>query len=259
VVDFQSMPFSVLLLFVVNGGMLLFFAIFAVFIYPRRAVSEETKNRPRSFVSNAVFREYWYCVIGPFKKKLVDWNVSPNTLTVWGLLLSIAAGYFFSIGEFGTGGWFVILAATCDIYDGQLARLRSIKLKSGAFLDSTLDRVGEVGIFYGLTRYFREDDPLFIVLFLGFAASQVVSYSRSRAEGLGFPELGQRGFFQRAERMIVLSVSMSMAPLFEHFWLLGDELVKFGIYFMCLGSTWTAVSRSAGIFRGMRKSEKNSA
>jgi phosphatidylglycerophosphate synthase len=250
------MPFSVLWLFIVNGSMLLIFAIFALFIYPKRELSDETKRRPRSFVSNAVFREYWYFVIGPFKKKLVDWNVSPNALTYWGVVLSFVAGYFFAIGEFGTGGWFVILAATCDIYDGQLARLREIKLKSGAFLDSTLDRVGEVAIFYGLTRYFREDDPLFIVLFLGFAASQVVSYSRSRAEGLGFPELGQRGFFQRAERMIVLSVTMSMAPLFEYFWGGGDEFVKFGIYFMCLGSTWTAVSRSTGIFRGIRRLEK---
>jgi phosphatidylglycerophosphate synthase len=250
------MPFSVQLLFVVNGFVIGLFVIFALFIYPKRELSEETKNRPRSFVSNAIFREYWYFLSGPLKKKLVDWNVSPNTITYVGFVLSLVAGYFFSIGDFGTGGWFVILAATCDIYDGQLARLREIKLKSGAFLDSTLDRVGEVGIFYGLTRYFRDDDPLFIILFMGFAASQVVSYSRSRAEGLGFPELGQRGFFQRAERMIVLSVSMSMAPLFQHFWALGDELVKFGIYFMCLGSAWTAVTRSAGIFRGIRKIEK---
>lgn len=250
------MPLSVLFLFVVNGGVLGLFAIFAIFIYPRREVSSETKNREKSFVTNAVFREYWYFFIGPLKKKLVDWNVSPNTLTVWGLILSVVAGYFFSIGDFGTGGWFVILAATCDIYDGQLARLRAISLKSGAFLDSTLDRIGEVAIFYGLTRYFRNDDPLFVVLFLGFAASAVVSYSRSRAEGLGFPELGRRGFFQRAERMVVLSVTMSMAPLLEYFWGLGDGIVKFGIYFMCIGSTWTAVSRSAGIFRGMRKVEK---
>ncbi|MEO5667344.1 MAG: CDP-alcohol phosphatidyltransferase family protein [Bdellovibrionota bacterium] len=252
------MPFSVILLFIVNGGLLSFFVIFALFMYPHRQVSDETKNRQKSFVSNAVFREYWYTVIGPFKKKLVDWNISPNTITFWGFILSLVAGYFFSIGEFGTGGWFVILAATCDIYDGQLARLRSIKLKSGAFLDSTLDRVGEVGIFYGLTRYFRNDDPLFIVIFLGFAASQVVSYSRSRAEGLGFPELGQRGFFQRAERMIVLSVCMSMAPLLEYFWGYGTEIVKFGIYFICLGSTWTAITRSTGIFRGMRRAEKTS-
>jgi CDP-diacylglycerol---glycerol-3-phosphate 3-phosphatidyltransferase len=250
------MPLSVLALFAVNGFMLVLFFIFAVFIYPKRDLSEETKRRPRSFVSNALFREYWYFVIGPVKQQLVKWNVSPNALTVWGLILSVVAGYFFSIGEFGTGGWFVILAATCDIYDGQLARLREIKLKSGAFLDSTLDRIGESAIFYGLTRYFRADDTLFLVLFLGFAASQVVSYSRSRAEGLGFPDLGQRGFFQRAERLIILSVCMPMAPLFDHFWGLGDELIKFGIYFMCVGSVWTAVSRSAGIFRGIRRTEK---
>lgn len=247
---------QVLFLFAVNGFMLFVFFVFAVFIYPRRELSDETKNRPRSFVSNALFREYWYFVIGPFKKKLVDWNISPNALTWWGLVFSIMAGVCFSMAEFGIGGWFVILAATCDIYDGQLARMREIKLKSGAFLDSTLDRIGEVAMFYGMARTFRDDDLLFIIIFLGFAASQVVSYSRSKAEGLGFPELGQRGFFQRAERMVVLSVSMTMAPLFEHVWGWGDYLVKGGIVFICFGSAWTAASRSTGIFRGIRKKEK---
>lgn len=253
----EVMPIEVLLLLVVNGVMLGIFVIFALFIYPRRELSDETKRRARSFVSNSLFREYWYFVIGPFKKKLVDWNVHPNTLTWWGFFLSIGAGAFFAKGEFGIGGWFVILAATCDIYDGQLARLRTIKLKSGAFLDSTLDRIGEVAMFYGLARYFRLDDLMFLIIFLGFAASQVVSYSRARAEGLGFPELGQRGFFQRAERMIVLSVSMSLSPLFELLWGWGDYLVKGGVIFICLGSAQTAWSRSVFIFCGIRRTEKN--
>lgn len=251
------MPTQVVLLLLLNGFMILVFVVFALFIYPGRELSEETRLRPRSIVSNAIFREYWYFVIGPFKKKLVDWNVSPNTLTWWGFIFSVVSGVFFARGDFGTGGWFVILAATCDIYDGQLARLREIKLKSGAFLDSTLDRIGEVAMFYGLARYFRADDILFVIIFLGFAASQVVSYSRARAEGLGFSELGARGFFQRAERMIVLSFSMAMSPLFEHFWGLGDELIKGGVIFICFGSAQTALVRSISIFRGIRRKEKN--
>lgn len=253
---FSSMPIEVLLLFGVNAAMLLAAVVFGIFVYPHREWTEETKRRPRSFVSNAFFREYWYFVIGPFKRKLVKWGVSPNTLTWWGFILSIAGGTCFAFGKFGMGGWLVILAATCDIYDGQLARLRAISLKSGAFLDSTLDRIGEVAIFYGLTRYFRHDDVMFLIIFFGFAASQVVSYSRARAEGLGFPKLGQRGFFQRAERMIVLSIAMPMVPVVEYYWGKGELLAKVAIIFLCVGSAQTALSRSIGIYKGIRKEEK---
>ncbi|NCN42125.1 CDP-alcohol phosphatidyltransferase family protein [bacterium] len=251
-----EMPPSVLLIFAVNIILVSWFILFRIFVFPKREWTEETKRRPRSFVSNAAFREWWYVVIGPFKKKLVDWNVNPNTITTWGFCLSILAGAAFSIGEFGIGGWLVILGATCDIYDGQLARLREIKLKSGAFYDSVLDRVGEVAIFYGIAKYFRADDTLFLIIFLGFAASQVVSYSRARAEGLGYGHLGARGFFQRAERMICLSIGMPFAPMFEHFWGLGDWLVKFTVVFICIGSIQTALSRMTGTFIGIKKDEK---
>lgn len=251
-------PFSVILLFAVNGIMVLWFILFRLFVYPNREWTEETKRRPRSFVSNAAFREFWYQVIGPFKNKLVEWDVHPNTITTWGLIFSIAAGVGFSMGEFGFGGWMVILAATCDIYDGQLARLRTIKFKSGAFYDSVLDRVGEVAMFYGIARYFRADDILFLIIFMGFAASQVVSYSRARAEGLGYADLGQRGFFQRAERMICLSIAMPFAPVFEHFFGIGDIVVKSAVVFICVGSIQTAWVRMSSIFIGIKAAEKAS-
>ncbi len=247
------MQIDLMILATMNVIMILLAIYFGIFVYPHREWSEETKRRPRSFISNAFFREYWYFLIGPLKRQLIRWSVHPNTLTIAGFIFSILAGIAFAFAEFGIGGWLVILAATCDIYDGMLAREQKISLKSGAFLDSTLDRVGEVAIFYGLARYFRTDDLWFALIFLAFAASQVVSYSRARAEGLGFS--GDRGFFQRAERLIILAIAMPLVPVFEFYWASGDHLVKAAVAIVFAGSCSTAISRTVGIFREIRRSE----
>jgi len=240
------------ILSVVNSFTVLIFIYFIIFVYPHREHSEETKRRPKSFVSNAVFREFWYFIMEPLKQKLIRWGVLPNTITLWGLLFSVGAGVAFSVGRFGLGGWFVILAATCDVYDGLLARARKLTLKSGAFFDSTLDRVGETAMFFGLLYYFRNDTFWFIVIFVIVAASGLVSYCRARAEGLGFG--GSRGFFQRAERMIVLSIGMGLAPVFDLFAPV-NALVHVTMMFICIGSVQTAISRSVGIYREIKATE----
>jgi len=246
-------PINLIVLIFMNSIIAAICLYFAIFVYPGREWTEETKRRPRSFISNAFFREYWYFLIGPMKRQLIRWKVTPNSMTVFGFFMALFAGVAFAFGEFGLGGWFVIVSATCDVYDGMLAREQNVCLKSGAFLDSTLDRVGEVGIFYGLARYLREDDLWFAIIFLAFASSQVVSYSRARAEGLGFK--GQQGFFQRAERMIILAIFMPLVPVAEHYWQSGDQLVKFVVAVVSAGSLMTAVSRTVGIFREIRASE----
>jgi phosphatidylglycerophosphate synthase len=226
---------------------------FGFFIYPYREHSEQTKSRPRSFVSNAYFREFWYFMMGPLKVKLIKWGVHPNTITWWGFLFSILAGMAFAYGSFGIAGWMTVFAATCDVYDGQLARARAISLKSGSFLDSVLDRLGEAAMFFGLAWFFRNNALWFCTIFLGFTASNLVSYARSRAEGLGYG--GARGFFQRAERMIVLSVGMTLYPVFEQFTTISREWLYFTLGFLCWGSVQTGVSRSVSIYREMLRDE----
>ena len=65
----------------------------------------------------------------------------------------------------------------------------------------------------------------------------------------------EKGFFQRAERMIVLTLGTVLSPVLELFWP-GDYLVKFALLFICLGSLQTAISRSIGIYYEIRDSEK---
>ncbi len=248
------MKFDLIALLVANAVVLSLFFYFAIFVYPHRDLSEETKRRPRSWVSNAVFREFWYFLMGPLKRKLIQWGVEPNTITWIGFWFAVASTYFFAVGEWGWAAWMVVLASTMDVYDGMLARARNISLKSGAFLDSLLDRISESAIFFGLTWYFRADHIWMTVLFIAFSSSQITSYARARAEGLGFT--GSRGFFQRAERMIVLSVGMGLCPIFDA---LHPGVAMYSVYFtiaaLAAGSLQTAMARSLEIYREMRRSE----
>lgn len=241
--------------YVCSGVILSTFAFFGIFLYPKREWTEETKRRPRSFISNALFREFWYFVMGPLKTKLIQWEVNPNTITTFGLIFSIAAGMAFMFDYFGIGGWLVIAAATCDVYDGMLARAKKINLKSGAFYDSLLDRVGEILMLYGLLWHFSNDVFWFTMVFLALSASQIVSYARSRAEGLGFD--GGKGFFQRAERMIVMSIGLSAVPMVRDIWGAdaAEHVVQFVVVVLGLGSFQTAIGRSWDIYRTIRAAE----
>lgn len=240
----------------VNVYILVCAAYFGIFVYPYRELSEETKRRPRSFISNAFFREFWYFIMEPLRRRLISWGIRPNTITVTGLFFSSLAGVCFAFGKFGLGGWFVILAATCDVYDGMLARAMKLQQKSGAFFDSVLDRVGETFMFFGFAWYFREVPFWFVVVSFAAAASQMVSYCRARAEGLGFDKGASRGFFQRAERMIVLSILLPLSPLVNLLVEPQDVTVYAALMIIFLGSLQTAISRGVGIFREIRAVER---
>jgi CDP-diacylglycerol--glycerol-3-phosphate 3-phosphatidyltransferase len=250
----KHFPADLWVLLFANAVVFVLFVIFSVFIFPRRGLSEETKRRPRSLISNALFREFWYFLMEPLKKRLVAWGVSPNTITSWGAVFSVASAYFFAQGKFGLGGWLVILSATCDVYDGLLARAQGINRKSGAFYDSLLDRVGETFIFGGILWYFKADPVWFSITLIAMTSSQLVSYARARAEGLGFS--GSRGLFQRAERMIVLTIALPLSPLFEVTLGWGVELVQFAVLLIAAASAQTAVTRSYGIYREMSATER---
>lgn len=248
------MTISSIVLMSCYGAIILSAIYFGIFVYPYRDHTEETKKRPRSWVSNAYFRELWYFIMGPLKEKLIAWDIAPNTITWWGFAFSIAGSYLFALGDFGWGAFLTILSATCDVYDGQLARARNISLKSGSFLDSCLDRVSESVLFFGLMWCYRNEPLWYSLIFITFASSQLTSYARARAEGLGFP--GNRGFFQRAERMIVLSIGMGAYSIVYQFSPeIAEPLPKITLGFLFAGSLQTGVARSIGIYREILATE----
>ena len=94
-----------------------------------------------------------------------------------------------------------------DLVDGHMARLSGRTNKFGAFLDSTLDRIGDGAIFAGIALYFAGpgDSDLYTVLALVcLVMGAVTSYARARAEGLGFQ--AKVGIAERADRLVAILV-----------------------------------------------------
>ena len=144
----------------------------------------------------------------PLARFLQALRISPNSLTLTGLAVSVGAGYLLSEGWPIAGGAVMVAGAFLDMLDGPLARLGQRASRSGAFLDSVADRLGEAAVLFGLlVFYIRDGHELGAYLTVGvLVASQMVSYLRARAESLGIPS--DVGFMRRPERVVVLGVGL---------------------------------------------------
>lgn len=181
-------------------------------IYARTARLKEVENRHASKLLNRWMREYWLWLTDPFVRLFSKYEISPNTLTVIGVLISAISGFFFWKGFFGLGGWFMIFSATFDIFDGRVARATGKVTKSGAYFDSVMDRVSEGLIFLGLAVYYRDHWALWAVI-AALVGSGMVSYAKARGEAHGVDYAG--GSMQRPERIVYLGVGAIFSPVFS--------------------------------------------
>jgi len=141
--------------------------------------------------------------IGSFLNKL---GITPNMMTLLGLVGNIFAAVFLTNGKFVTGGIIILALGTFDALDGTMARLRGEPTRFGGFVDSVTDRYSELFILGGVLIYFlhQQNDTAVILTYLSAAGSVLVSYIRARAESLGFD--AKVGLMTRVERVIILSV-----------------------------------------------------
>jgi len=152
--------------------------------------------------------------------QLEQTNLTPDALTMSGVGLCIAGAVvvFFEYAGWGyylVGAAIFVVGSILDILDGALARSRGSGSPFGAFLDSTVDRVGE-GFMLGAIGLvlMRRDQMWGVALaFAAIAGSFLVSYTRARAEALGLK--GDVGLGSRAERVVVITAGLVLAPLHE--------------------------------------------
>jgi CDP-diacylglycerol--glycerol-3-phosphate 3-phosphatidyltransferase len=151
---------------------------------------------------------------GTIANLLVSLKFSPNFISFSALLLGMAAGILFVMGQTLWAGIVIILCGLFDVLDGQVAAKTNRKSLFGAIFDSTLDRYSEFFIYLGLAYYFRHHWALWLCFFTFFGAS-MVSYTRARAEGLGIE--CQIGIMQRAERIALLALGSLLGSVFSAF------------------------------------------
>jgi CDP-diacylglycerol--glycerol-3-phosphate 3-phosphatidyltransferase len=144
----------------------------------------------------------------PIARILGKLGLHPNTVTLLGFFLNVVAGVILATGRLVLGGVFLLLASSVDSLDGALARVSGAKSRFGAFLDSTLDRLSESALLLGLLAWLlRQGAALEMYLvFLVLLGSVMVSYTRARAEGVGYD--CKVGILTRLERVVVLGVGL---------------------------------------------------
>jgi CDP-diacylglycerol--glycerol-3-phosphate 3-phosphatidyltransferase len=152
-----------------------------------------------------------YRIIDPLTDWMVARRIHPNLLTTVGFFVTVGAGILFSEHHARTAGLFVLLGGAFDIFDGRVARLSGLGSKFGAFYDSTLDRISEVVVFLGLLSLYNDyrlelgDVGMIYCIMLAMAGSQMISYTRARAEAMGLD--CRVGLMPRAERIVLIGLS----------------------------------------------------
>ena len=163
---------------------------------------ERSQRVQRGGGSRALFTR----LFTPVARLLLRWGVSPDVVTLVGTLgVSAGALIFFPRGHFLAGTLVISAFVFSDMIDGNMARLSGRSSAWGAYLDSTLDRVGDAAVFGGLVIYYAGpgNDQLMATLALAcLVLGSVVSYARARAEGLGMR--ADVGIAERSDRLVAI-------------------------------------------------------
>lgn len=156
-------------------------------------------------------------VAEPVARKMAALGITPDALTVVGTIgVSGGALGFYPRGHFFVGTLVITAFVFSDLMDGAVARVRGTSGPWGAFLDSTLDRVGDGAVFGALALWYAgrgNSTTLCAVALYDLVAGAVTSYSKARAESLGMT--ANVGIAERSERLIAVLVLTGLSGIFH--------------------------------------------
>jgi CDP-diacylglycerol--glycerol-3-phosphate 3-phosphatidyltransferase len=137
--------------------------------------------------------------------------ITPNMLTLFGLVLNAVVAVLLVTDHKVAGGMMIIFAGLFDMLDGALAKITNRMSTFGAFLDSVVDRYSEAIILLGLLLYYYLHQPPqsvteIVLIYLILVGSMMISYTRARAGSLHIHN--EVGIMARPERIILLAVGL---------------------------------------------------
>ncbi len=207
-----------------------------------------------TFLLGPFVRSWFYWAISPVVRASLAIGLGPTFYNLLGVAFGIGAGVAFAAGHVTRGGWGVLLGGVADVLDGRIARARGLADRTGAFLDSTLDRFAEVGAFVGLALLFRSSPLALTLAVTAMGGSLLVSYTRARGESQGV--VCKLGVMQRAERLLLLGLGGLLDPTVSGLW--GSEpvgaLLVPVLGLVAVGTVGTAIFRTVWIARALRES-----
>ena len=133
-------------------------------------------------------------------------GIHPNTLTLIGVLINVAAACALGVNRFLLAGVIMIVANIFDFIDGKVAYQLQLQSRFGAFWDSTLDRFSDLALLTGLIFLYSKvgRSDYVMVASLAMMFSIMTSYARARAESL--IEKCKVGFMERPERIVLFMI-----------------------------------------------------
>jgi CDP-diacylglycerol---glycerol-3-phosphate 3-phosphatidyltransferase len=145
------------------------------------------------------------------RNRLIESRLTPNTISLTGLVLCVAAAVLIFEDQWFLGGLAFVVGSVCDTLDGRYSRMSGKGTSFGAFLDSTLDRMEEGIVLTAVAYQFSQDgnDAAVAAVVAAVLASLMVSYTRARAEALGVD--CRVGIADRAVRVVILSAGLILA------------------------------------------------
>jgi CDP-diacylglycerol---glycerol-3-phosphate 3-phosphatidyltransferase len=183
-------------------------------------------------------------ILTPLGRALARRGISPNVVTTVGTVGTVASAlFFYPRGQLFLGTVVITVFVLADLLDGVMARMTGSGSLWGAFLDSTLDRVGDAGIFAGLVCWFIVSDQRVLagVALFCLAAGALVSYIKARAEGLGMT--CDVGIAERPERLVVGLVSAGLSGLGLPY------ILAVGLWLLAAASAITIGQRLLRVYR----------
>jgi CDP-diacylglycerol--glycerol-3-phosphate 3-phosphatidyltransferase len=160
--------------------------------------------------------EFGTWIFSPVTSAFIRLRIHPDALSWTSLVLQGISAVALAGGHFGAGGTLLLFGAAFDALDGAVARARGVASDSGEVLDATVDRIGEMAVFFGYAYYYRNDAFGFLLCAAACIGAVMVSYARAKGEGLGID--AKMGLMQRHERAAYLVVATVCSPLVVPFW-----------------------------------------
>jgi len=199
--------------------------------------------RPAERISDGTHR-----LAEPVGRVVAKTGVPPNLLTILGFLINVGVAWMISRGPslFTIAGGLIVVAGIFDLLDGAVARGTNRATRFGALLDSTMDRLSEAVLLFGLLWYYvwqQDASTEIILIFATVVGSLCISYVRARAEGLGLD--CEVGIMRRTVRILTLAIGLMLSPF--------EPLLLVALWGLAVLTNMTAVHRLVYVWYKARK------
>ena len=192
--------------------------------------------------------------LGPVQKVLawpfIKLKITPNTITVIGLILALIGVYFVSVQNWPLAFIFFLLAPTMDLVDGTVARALNMKSNWGNYFETMVDKFVDFAMLGSFILIF----PVAAILAVGF--SMLSSYAKPRvaliiiSDNHDWPAIGEH-----ADKLLIVLVVLLLAS-FGITNIFGYSIIECGLYLIAAIAFIGTLQRMSYAKKLIEKAEK---